>query len=404
MPKLFARAVSSPRDGATRPWVLVAGGFHLRGGMDRANAALAEYLIERGTPLHLVAHEADAALAGRPGVVFHQVPRPLGSFFLGEWLLGWCGRGTARRVTGPWPKARVLVNGGNCYWPDINWVHCVHQAWRPHDSSAPLWFRLKNRIGKFQACRREWSAMQAARLVIANSEQTRRQILGSLDVDPHRVETVYLGADPNWGPASPRERVAAREWLGTAGPRPLVVFVGALGHDRTKGFDTLWSVWRTLCASPDWDADLIVAGGGHEVRRWGKRTAEAGLAERVRLLGFTERVYELLAAADLLVSPVRYEAYGLNVQEAICRGVPAMVSACAGIAERYPPELGEMLLPDPEDVSDLLARLVRWRSQKDLWKERFRPFGDTLRGYTWKDMARRIVSIVEEMDRETALN
>ena len=39
------------------PWVIVAGGFHHRGGMDRANAALAAYLLESGTPVHLVGHE-----------------------------------------------------------------------------------------------------------------------------------------------------------------------------------------------------------------------------------------------------------------------------------------------------------------------------------------------------------
>ena len=27
------------------------------------------------------------------------------------------------------PLARVVVNGGNCAWPDINWVHAVHAAW-----------------------------------------------------------------------------------------------------------------------------------------------------------------------------------------------------------------------------------------------------------------------------------
>ena len=37
-----------------------------------------------------------------------------------------------------------------------------------------------------------------------------------------------------------------------------------------------------------------------------------------------------------MVHPARYEAYGLGVHEAICRGLPAIVSAGAGIAELYP--------------------------------------------------------------------
>ena len=53
----------------------------------------------------------------------------------------------------------------------------------------------------------------------------------------------------------------------------------------------------------------------------------------------------LLAAADLLVSPVRYEAYGLNVHEALCRGAAVMVTRTAGVVERFDHDLEPSLLP-----------------------------------------------------------
>ncbi len=74
------------------------------------------------------------------------------------------------------------------------------------------------------------------------------------------------------------------------------------------------------------------------------------------MVGFTNRVSDILAAADVLVSPVRYESYGLNVQEAICCGVPAIVSRAAGVAERYPTELSDLLLPDPNDAWTIWQR------------------------------------------------
>jgi len=96
-------------------------GFRFCAGMDKANAALAAYLLERKTPLHLVAHQVDAEFSQHPGVRVHLVPRPAGSFFLGEWLLDRSGLAVARQVVSQWPGARVVVNGGNCIWPDINW-------------------------------------------------------------------------------------------------------------------------------------------------------------------------------------------------------------------------------------------------------------------------------------------
>jgi glycosyltransferase involved in cell wall biosynthesis len=107
-------------------------------------------------------------------------------------------------------------------------------------------------------------------------------------------------------------------------------------------------------------------------------------------------VKSVLAAADLLVSPVRYESYGLNVQEAICRGVPAMVSASAGVAEQYDHSFAPLLIPDPEDARDLVERLLAWRSNQEQWRARVQPFGEWLRSRSWRDTASDFVSIVEK--------
>src|SRR5439155_22053730 len=121
--------------------------------------------------------------------------------------------------------------------------------------------------------------------------------------------------------------------------RPIVIFVGAIGYDNNKGLDILLSAWGRLCSNPQWDADLFIVGEGRALPAWRAMVRRSDFRERIRFLGFTDEVAKLLAAADLLVSPVRYESYGLNVQEALSRGVPAIVSANAGIAECFPSHL-----------------------------------------------------------------
>lgn len=386
--------------GERDPWLIVAGGFHARGGMDKANAALASYLLERGHTVHLVAHEIDPRLAGHPRARAHVVSRPRGSVLLGEQRLSRAAGRLMHALRAEHPRARIVANGGNFNSPDINWVHAVHHAWPPSDAGAPAWFRVKNRLWHALACRREAQALGRARLVVANSERTRRDLVERVGVAAERVHAVYLGADA--GPASARERAEARGWLGVEEGRPVVVFAGALGHDHNKGFDTLWRAWRELSARSEWDGLLIVAGGGRGLERWRARVEGAGLSGSVRFLDFSERLAEVFAASDLLVSPVRYEAYGLNVHEAICRGVPALVSRQAGVAERYPEALSEMLLPDPEDAADLAARLLRWRSRMQSWKESFEPLAAQLRRRKWADVAADIISLAEEESRRPA--
>jgi glycosyltransferase involved in cell wall biosynthesis len=382
------------------PWVLIAGGFHRNGGMDRLNWALADYLSERGNPVHLVCHSVESLLAAKAATVAI-IPRPGGSFMLGGQMLARAGRRVASRVSRQLPATRVVVNGGNCNWPDINWVHCVHHAWKCRDESAPTWFRLKNRCSRWLACRREGAAVGNARIVIANSERTRTDLINQLQIAPERICTVYPGSDSDFHPPVGSRRSAARAWLGK-GEQPLVAFIGTLGYDCNKGFDVLFSAWRRLCARPNWDADLIVAGGGRALDFWRRQVAKAGLDERITMLGLTDRIPDLLAATDLLVSPVGYESYGLNVQEAICCGVPAMVTRSAGVAERYPAELRELLIDDPEDIDSLADRILRWRVAFSIWKQRIESFSKTLRDFRLGVMAEQIVRIATSYSGQRA--
>jgi glycosyltransferase involved in cell wall biosynthesis len=385
----------------SNPWVIVAAGFHQKGGMDKANFALADYLLEREIPVHLVTHSVDPLLERHPLATVSLVPRPGNSFYLGEFALAARGKQVARQILRQHPSAQVVSNGGNCIWPGINWAHYVHRAWSG-PKRGPLVYRLKDALATNHARRTEKAAFQRARIVISNSKRTTNEVVNFFGVDPRRVHTVYLGSDPGWGPISNDERAASRKLLHVAEARSLAVFVGALGYDDRKGFDVLFRAWQALCSRPDWDVDLLVAGTGPAAPAWQAKVKEAGLEQRIRLLGFSDQVKSVLAAADLLISPVRYESYGLNVQEAICRGVPAMVSASAGVAEQYHAAFAPLLLPDPEDASDLVQRLLAWRSNQEQWRTRFQPFGQRLRSRSWRDTAADFVSIVERERPEQA--
>ena len=378
------------------PWIIVAGGFHQRGGMDRANAALAAHLLRTGTPVHLVAHEIDDELAADSLARAHRVPRPRGLPGVAEYLLSRAGARTAYEVIARHPRARVVVNGGNCPWPDVNWVHAVHAAWPVRDDGAPWWSRYRNRRLKQSAQRRERAALQRARVVIANSDTTKRALVDALGIRRDRVRTVYLGSDPAWGEVAAQERAVARAALALDAEVPVVVFVGALGADINKGYDVLWAAWKLVSAEPGWDATLIVAGGGWRAAKWRTEAAASAAGRGVRLLGFSTDVRSVLAAGDLLVSPVRYEAYGLNVHEALCRGLAVMVTRTAGITERFDPGMSDSLLPADVTPEALADRLRAWRRDMSGWRQRAAPTAERLRARTWTDMAAELVGVVRQ--------
>ena len=375
--------------------MIVAGGFHQRGGMDRANAALASHLLETGHRVHLVGHEIDPELARHRLAHPHAVARPRGLPGVAERLLSRAGVATARAVTSAHPEARVVVNGGNCPWPDINWVHAVHSVWPVCDDGAPWWSRYRTRRLKQAAVERERAALRAASVVIANSEATRRAVIDRVGVPRGRAHTVYLGSTPEWGVPGTAERAEARAALDLPPDVPIVLFVGALGNDINKGFDLLWRAWLDLTRSGQWDARLVVAGGGWRVARWQAEAARSLPAGHVRFLGFTPHVRQLLAAGDLLVSPVRYEAYGLNVHEALCRGLAVMVSEDAGVTERFDATMAPALLPQGATPDQIAERLRSWRGDVDGWRARAASTGARLRARSWAAMAEELVAVAE---------
>ena len=376
------------------PWLLVAGDFTPLGGMDVANLALARHLARRGEELHVVAHRVWADLIDLPGVNVHRVWRPFGRHLLGGPLLARKGRQMWRALRAR--GARAVANGGNCALADANWVHYLHAAFVPPPAESPT-HRAKQALTHQRDVAAERHALRRARVVICNSERTRQQVVESHGLDEHRVHVVYYGTDADrLAPVSGEARQSAHATLGWPRDRPLVGFVGALG-DRRKGFDTLYEAWLMLCRDARWDADLVVAGTGAELPAWRARAAASGMGDRIRFLGFRSDVPEILSALDGLAHPARYEAYGLAVHEALCCGIPSIVSASAGIAERYPGGLHPLLLTDPDDPGELAERLRYWRSHIERLKDAVLPFSATLRSWTWDAMASAIVNRIEQV-------
>ena len=416
-----------------RTWVVVAGDFAVGGGMDRANLALAEGLADRARPNRLVTHHVQWRRTTDPSPVTRvwRVSRPRGSHLLGSPLLDQAGRWATAAAR---PHAVVVVNGGNCLVrrPDLNWVHYLHRAWNPedrddtfpdHDPNTPprrlhAAHLAKRRIARWLFLDLERRALaprrisDGPRLVVVNSQRTRTDLLTHYSLDPDRVRVVYYGIDADrFHPVPAETRVRLRQELAASiGPsahldpaRPWVLFVGALG-DHRKGLDRIFNAFEMLGES--WDAQLLIIGRRPpHLPPLSLSTPRLDRSQTVVELGYRADVPDLMAAADLLVSPTRYEAYGLNVHEAICAGLPAIVSRSAGVAERYDElggEVAEALRPyrldEPRDPHALASALEHWRANLDQARQGFTPLSEHLRKRSWDDCAADLIALADALE------
>jgi glycosyltransferase involved in cell wall biosynthesis len=319
-----------------------------------------------------------------------KIPRPLGSNLLGERLLERAGLAEFRRHPSR-EKLHFVGNSGSCPGSRFTWAHYVHHAWRPslEASGASVLRRVVSGARSLDARARELRAFKAASLVVTNSDRTSRDV-EACGVSRDKVRRVYLGAVP----------LGARTASSGYGSRaPTVLFVGALGWDIRKGLDLALRAFGLAARRGGWNHRLVIAGNG-ATQPWVNLARELGILERVDFVGFVEQPETLLASADLFLSPVRYEPYGLAIQEALCAGTPTLFSRAAGIAERLPPECANLVVRENADAAEWASSLAGALEDLEGVRASVRAAREELLRWSWKDFARTFIGLVEEWHSE----
>jgi len=159
-------------------------------------------------------------------------------------------------------------------------------------------------------------------------------------------------------PPSEREVARARADIGAAG-RPVVLAAGRLAEQ--KGLDTL------LAAATRWQRRepvplLVIAGDGPLAA--GLTAAARAAGVDLVLLGQRDDVRALLAVADIVVVPSRWEARALIVQEAMAAGRPIVASRVGGIPGLTGPDAA-VLVP-PGDAGQLATAVLAVLDDREL--------------------------------------
>jgi alpha-1,6-mannosyltransferase len=157
-------------------------------------------------------------------------------------------------------------------------------------------------------------------------ERLTRETGRSVDILPFGIELdLFTSAE--------RDEALRAEYGVNGGP--LLVYAGRI--DEEKRAPEVFEAFRRL---PDWlGATLIMVGEGKERPRL-MEEARGLRAHFPGFLGDRERLAQLLASADIYVSAMADETFGVSVVEAQAAGLPVVGVSGGAMIERVPPELG----------------------------------------------------------------
>jgi len=194
-----------------------------------------------------------------------------------------------------------------------------------------------------------------ARVVIADSHATARDLTSLLGIPDEKIQVIYPGADARYRPL-PRAEVEAwrkRKSL----PEQFILMVGTLEPRKNHlGLIEAYARYRTLARHP---LPLFIGGGkGWHYQQIFVRVQALGLEKDVHFLGFVpwEDLPWLYNAATLFVYPSYYEGFGLPVVEAMRSGLPVITSTASSLPE----VAGQAALTIDPDDPDALAQAI-WR-------------------------------------------
>lgn len=183
--------------------------------------------------------------------------------------------------------------------------------------------------------------------IVCVSDNTRRDLMSLVELDPARVVTIPNAVFQPMRPATARECVAVRARLGLPAGGAIILHVGS--NSFYKNRRTVLDVFYRL-APRHLEAVLLFV--GPRSSDLVERAAAFGISQRVHFAEFVEQadMAAIYSAVSVLLFPSLYEGFGYPVLEAQLCGTPVVCSTAGSLAE-----VGDnaVLMADPHDGNAL---------------------------------------------------
>lgn len=237
--------------------------------------------------------------------------------------------------------------------------------------------------------------MRSADKIIADSENTRRDILRTVKIPSERIRVIYLAADESFQPISVQQSLkAVRQAFQLS--QSFFLFVGTL--EPRKGIETLISAYAQ--ASGEVAEDLVIVGKrGWSWEKFFQQVTKLGLSRRVRFLDYVpdDAMPALYNLARAFVFPSRYEGFGLPALQALACGTPVLSSNAASLPE----VIGSAgIMVPPDDIEGFTRELIRLSHDSDLCADLRARGLDRAKSFSWKRIARETVQVYQSISRQ----
>jgi UDP-glucose:(heptosyl)LPS alpha-1,3-glucosyltransferase len=328
--------------------------FSIHGGAERYLQTVIQHLKKKDHEIHIFANQWQE----EGGVVFHKVSIiPLGSFLSAVTF-----NTHVKKAIHKNSRLHCIISFERTTYQDIyragegchaEWLEIRSRIEPPHK-------RLSHALNPLHISLLylERKLFFNTRLIVANSNMVKEQILKHYAIPEEKITIIYNGIDlmrfnPKnkdlWGRA-------VRKSCNISDDFKVVLFVGS-GFER-KGLKTLIDAIRIIKKE---DVKAVVVGKGN-ANKYKTLAERYGIADKIVFLSPQKEIEKFYGAADLFVLPTLYDPFSNATLEAMASGLPVITTRNNGAAELIDNEKEGFVLDttsDPEEVADKIMNSLK---------------------------------------------
>lgn len=239
----------------------------------------------------------------------------------------------------------------------------IHAAWIARLSQYQPWHRrLWLKIDPFHrhiiATEKKMAADKNLTYV-ANSPLVKTELMNWYKVPEQRITIIENGINTQeFLPSTALEKTTAKNNLKISTTKPVVLFVGS-GFERKGAFHLV----KAMALLPNFQA--VIVGHDKQLKNLRRLTHALNIEDRVHIAGPQHDVKPYLQAADIFCLPSIYDSLPNALLEALCSGLPVVITKGIGIAQKIVAKHAGLLCEiDAHSIS--LAIQTAWENQKEL--------------------------------------
>lgn len=333
------------------------------GGNERSTSEIVQRLAERGHAVTVLSGEGDpAAIPEGADLRVSGRGRPksaLQLFAFRKWAMQQLADGrydTSLSVTVAVPAAVVQPRGGTVR--ETLERNIAIRGTAASQLAKRLAIAINPKQRALLALEKKTLADPSLHAVAAVSGYVKRQLVEHYGLTDDEVVVIHNGASVPDLTDAEREEARATIRKAFQVPEDATLFVFAAQNPRLKGFGPLVSAMRRL---KDAGHPFVVLFAGRYRYTHLSWLAKVGVRELARMVGPTDDMPTLYAAADVTVLPTFYDPASKVVLESLMLGTPAISTGYNGASDFIAPEGGPLrgrVVADPADDEALAEAMA----------------------------------------------